>query len=841
MKNKNQNLRASLSLAFLARTLSLALLLFLAGVLISQPAPREAVGPLPNGGFLLNSGWRLQPAGKQTPLDTFPMSSALSPDGRYLLVLNGGYNPPSISVLDVASGSELGRTPVPDGWLGLTFTPKGDRVYVGGGSRAAVFEFSFAQGSLHAARTFPVVAEAKRTNRDFIGDVAVSPDGRLIYAADLYHDSLVVVNPQSGMVIERVKTGRRPYRILFHPDGKSFFVTSWTDGSLGHYQTSDGALIATLRLGAHPTDMVWRPGKNQPAEGEPAWSARMFVAAANTNSIYTVGVSESKELSLVETINVAMTPRQPVGMTPSALALSADLQTLYVVCSDANAVAVAGVSRDRSAVHGFIPAGWYPTAARGLPDGRLVILNGRGLGSHPNPQGPNPSRRPAPPGQGVPAIEYVGRIQTGTAAFIDRLTDAALRDYTKTAIANSPYRDSLLEDAGTPPNSPIPARPGGASPIEHVVYIVKENRTYDQVLGDIKEGNGDASLVLFGEQVTPNHHKLAREFVLLDNFYVNSDVSADGHNWSTAAIASDYVQKLWPNSYAARRKLYDYEGQEPAALPAAGYLWTNANAAGISIRNYGYFATNRSVPESSGLQVETVRDPILSKVTNLYYRGFDLDYADIERAKVFLRDLAEFERAGQMPRLILMRLGNDHTSGTAVGKIAPLSSTADNDYGLGMIVEGISKSPFWAKTAIFVLEDDAQNGPDHVDSHRSPGFVISPYAKRHAIDSSLYNTTSMLRTMELILGLRPMTHFDAGARPMSGAFQSAPNLAPYIAEKPRIALDERNPAHTASAARSAQLDFSEADRNDDDELNGILWRAIRKTDPPPPARSYFAR
>jgi hypothetical protein len=237
-----------------------------------------------------------------------------------------------------------------------------------------------------------------------------------------------------------------------------------------------------------------------------------------------------------------------------------------------------------------------------------------------------------------------------------------------------------------------------------------------------------------------------------------------------------------------------------------------------------------------------VRDPVLRKVTNPRYRGFDLDYPDVERAKVFLRDLAEFESSGQMPRLITMRLGNDHTSGTTPGKIAPLSSVADNDYALGMIVEGVSRTRFWPKTAIFVLEDDAQNGPDHVDSHRSPAFVISPYAKRRAVDSTMYNTTSMLRTIELVLGLNPMTHFDAGARPMHAAFQAVPDASPYAAEKPRIALDERNPAASPTAARSLRLDLSEEDRVDDDELNDILWLAVRGgAVPPAPTRSYFAR
>ncbi len=816
-------------------------LLLLTALLVSQPAPREQVGPLPGGGFLLNSGWRLQPAGRQVPLDTFPMSTALAPEGRFLLVLNGGYNPPSVSVLDVAGEKEVSRVPLADAWLGLAFSPKGDRVYVGGGSRGAVFELVYDNGGLKPARTFQIVPEDKLTNRNFIGDVALSPDGRLIYAADLYQDSVVIINPQSGMVIERFKTGRRPYRIIFHPDGKSLFVTSWTDGTLGQYEAETGRAMGTQRIGPHATDMVYLAGKVDSADGEPAVTARIFVAASNTNSVYSIGLTDTKEMRLLESINTAMTPRQPVGMTPSALALSRAGKRLFVVCSDANAVAVAELSDDRSRVAGFVPSGWYPTAVRELPDGRLVILNGRGGGSQPNPQGPNPLRRAAPSHQGNQAVQYIGRIQKGSASFVDAFDSETLEKYTKSALILPAYRDAKLDDAGTGRDNPIPSRPGGPSPIEHVIYIVKENRTYDQVLGDLKEGNGDASLVLFGEKITPNHHKLAREFVLLDNFYVNSDVSADGHNWSTAAIAPDYVQKLWPNSYAKRRNLYDYEGQEATAHPPAGYLWSNAAAAGVSMRNYGYFVNNRPQPGPGGEQVASVRDPVLARVTNVHYRGFDLAYPDVERARVFLKDLDEFEKSGQMPRLILMRLGNDHTSGTAAGKVAPLSATADNDYALGMIVEAVSKSRFWAKTAIFVLEDDAQNGADHVDSHRSPAYVISPYVRRKTVDSTMYNTTSVLRTMELILGLKPMTQFDAASRPMSSSFQARPDPAAYAAETPRHPLDERNAESSATAARSARMDFSEEDRIDDDELNDILWLAIRGTAPPAPMRSFFAR
>jgi len=804
----------------------------LTGLLVSQPAARETVGIQPDGTFLLNSGWKLTPAGKQIPVDTLPMSSIVSRDGKYLLVLNGGYNPPSISVIDIAAGTELSRVRVPDAWLGLALSPKGDMVYVGGGSKASVYEFLFRNGILAEARTISLVPEAKRTREDFIGDVAVSPDGRKLYAADIFHNRLDVVDLDSGKLTAEVKTGRRPYRIAFLPGGKSYLVSNWADGSVSQFQTSDNASMGQIRTGPHPTDILIRPGKPSGEDKDVNWDYRIFVAAANTNSVYSFGASDAGEINRLETINLSMTPRQPLGMTPTALGLSSDGKRLYVACSDANAIAVADVSENVTHVLGFIPTGWYPTAVRGLADGRIAVLNGKGLKSYANPKGPGPLARPEPLHMGVRSDEYVGTIQRGTVAFIDAPDDAKILEYSRQVLANSPYRDAKLDEP----------KPEVLSKIKHVIYIVKENRTYDPMLGDMKEGNGDPSLVLFGEKITPNQHKLAREFVLLDNFYVSADVSADGHNWSMAGIASDYVQKFWPNSYAARRKHYDYEGGEPAATPPAGYLWTNAKMAGVSMRNYGYFANLLPKTDEDGDEVESVRDPILEPVTNPKYRGFDLDYSDVKRVKAFQDDLAEFEKTGTMPQLLIMRLGNDHTSGTAPGKIAPLSSIADNDYALGKLVESVSKSKFWADTAIFVLEDDAQNGADHVDSHRSPAFVLSPYTRRGVVDSSMYNTVSMLRTIELILGLRPMTHFDAGARPMTSVFQTSPNSAPYAAAPPNIPLDARNPSQSATAERSRKMNFDREDAADEDELNDILWIAIKGgTQPPAPVRSFFSR
>jgi len=832
--------------------LSFAMFLALALMLSSQPSGREHVGQQADGSFLLVTGWRIQPVGTQVPMDTLPMSTALSRDGKFLLVLNGGYRPPSITVLSVPAMSELSRIPIQDGWLGLTFSPDGSLVYTGGGARGTVQELTFSsQGELKPSREFRATAD--HTTRDFIGDVAVSPDGRMLYAADLFHDSIVAIDARSGNVTARYKTGRRPYRILFHPDGKAFFVSSWADGTVYLHSAADGSDLGRIQLGPHTTDLVLSERKpdhdgdsdaGSGADGDKAsadWRYRLFVTAANTNTVFVVGVGENKTLRLIESINVALTPRHPLGMTPSALALSPDQKRLLVVCSDANVVAVADISGPKTVVNGFLPTGWYPTAARILSDGRFLVLNGRGLKSYPNTRGPGPLGAPAIDRSGDPRKQYVAYMQTGTMSVIDPPDDDALEKYTQSAQALSPYRDTQLDPQNLPGSSVIYSTPQKPSPIEHVIYVVKENRTYDQVFGKIGKGNGDPTLALFDESSAPNHFKLAREFVLFDNFYTNADVSADGHNWALAGIASDFVEKIWPTNYANRLRYYGFEGNEPANLPPAGYIWSNALAAGLSVRNYGEWVVNKEKAGPDGVQIAGFGDPSIRPITNVKYRSFDLDYPDVERAGIFLDDLHQFESTGVMPRLMIVRLGNDHTSGTSSGKIAPLSAFADNDAALGMLVEGVSKSRFWPKTAIFVIEDDAQNGPDHVDSHRSVLLALSPYTHRSVIDSTMYNQSSVLRTMELILGMKPLTHYDAGARPMTVAFAAAPQNTPYQAEKPRISLTDRNPARSATAARSARMDFSQADRIDDDELNDILWSAIKGTAPPPPVRSYFSR
>lgn len=790
------------------------------------------VGPVENDGFLLPSGWTLRPAGRQVALDTLPLAAVATADGKGVLILQSGYNKPTLSFHSLPGGAKVSAIELEDSFHGLVLD--GKSIYIGGGSTGSVYQAELDGAQLRLVRTLTLAANPPANPGSFIGDLALAPDKTTLYAADITQNLIFVVDLTGAAAVRSLPTGRMPYRILFHPSGREFLVSSWADGEVLRHARADGAILQRLAVGAHTTDMIWQPAP----EG-----ARLFVAAAHTNDVYMLSSAASGALNVVERLNVSLAPRQPLGMTPSALAFSNDRKRLFIACSDANAIAVADVSGKMSRITGFLPVGWYPTAMLPLGDDALLVLNGKGVRSLPNPNGPGSPKLTRGDAR---VVQHVGRIHVGGMSVIAPFDEKQLALHTRVVYENSPYRDLLLEDAGSPRGSPIPNRPGEPSPIKHVIYIVKENRTYDQVFGDMERGNGDPSLTLFKADCSPNHRKLSREFVLFDNFYVNGDVSADGHNWSAGAISPDVTTKIWPNMYGGRKaRMSLYWGRPPhnftedATRPHGGYLWTRAFEAGVSVRNYGWLTKHKDAAKTGETQIVDAESRQLMAVTNPLFRGFDVAYPDLDRMQFFLDDLAGFEKKGDMPRLIVMRLGNDHTAGMRAGAFTPRAMFADNDLALARLVEAVSKSRFWRETAIFVLEDDAQSGPDHVDSHRSPAFVISPYAKRRSLDSNMYNTVSMLRTMELILGLKPMTHFDAAAEPMHTAFTARPDFTPYSAVEPTVSRLERNPSGTPLAARSARLDLSEADLIDDRELNDILYLGLQNRPAPVSRRSFF--
>ncbi len=561
----------------------------------------------------------------------------------------------------------------------------------------------------------------------------------------------------------------------------------------------------------------------------------LFVANANRN---TVSVLDTGTGRPVETLTAELEPDSPPGSTPSSLALSPDESLLFVANANSNEVAGFDVSEPgRSRSLGFIPVGWYPTSVRVSPDGRhLLVANGKGLASLANRYGPQP-------GNEAPASvrEYIGGLFPGSLSIIDLPKDRedleeTLRKYTDRTYRCRPPAAPQQLAAG----HPIPLVKGQKSPIQHCIYIIKENRTYDQILGDMPEGKDDPALCLFPESVTPNHHRLACEFDLLDNCYFESEVSADGHEWTMGAYATNFVERMWPMSYGHnqdRKYAYPSEGRFRIAAPAGGSLWDRAKAAGVSYRSYGEFINNGA----------TTNDPCTTLVASLqghfdpWFRSFDMDYSDLSRADRFIGELARFEREGAMPRLQIVRLPNDHTAGTSRGKLTPTAFVAENDLALGRVVEAVGRSRFWASTAIFVVEDDAQNGPDHIDAHRTIAYVIGPYVRRHTVDSTLDSTCSMLCTMELILGLKPMTQFDAAAMPMLDCFGLKTDLAPYTATIPKVRLDERNLADAWGHERSERTNRTREDAADDLELNELIWRSVRGANPamPAPVRAGF--
>ena len=383
----------------------------------------------------------------------------------------------------------------------------------------------------------------------------------------------------------------------------------------------------------------------------------------------------------------------------------------------------------------------------------------------------------------------------------------------------------------------------GYPPIKHVIYVIKENRTYDQVFGDLTQGDGDTSLVLFPRAVTPNQHALAERFGLFDRFFVNAEVSADGHNWSMAAYTTDYVQKTVQLNYSARGRAYDFEGtnrgripEDDVNAPARGYLWDLAQRKGITFRNYGEFVVPGNTDPDDVLPAGyRGNKPFLASHTNAAFPGYDLSIPDQRRADIWIAELAEFTRRGVMSALEIVQLPNNHTAGARAGSPTPRAMVADNDLALGRMIEALSRSPFWRSSAVFVLEDDAQNGPDHVDSHRSPMLVISPWA-RGGVVHRFANTTDVIRTIEELLGLDALSQFDHYGRPLRDIWSATPDMRPFAALTPAVSLTEMNPAASRDARESLKLDLRIEDVADEDLFNRILWRSVKGATPYPGIR-----
>ncbi|MEO7318399.1 MAG: beta-propeller fold lactonase family protein, partial [Chthoniobacteraceae bacterium] len=818
----------------------------------AEPLP-EVPGMQPDGSVLLPNQWALRPAGRQVRAGDFPVNIAMHPSGDWMAVLHAGYGPHEVAVLDGKTGLIVSRVTLDEAFYGITFADAGRRLYASGSSGEILHSFSFADGLLGERKLF-ALRDPKQ--RGIPSGIAVAADGT-VYVCNLWAHTISRVRLGKGdPLIDELKlsdnaaaaaplppdtstddpsitkrdralldaTGANdpfPYACVFDEKKGRLFVSLWNQSAVAVIDTATFAVTARWPTEEHPNEMVLtKDGR------------RLFVANANRNTVTALDTATGRAS---ETLLAELQPGAPTGNTPNSVALSPDGKRLFVANANINTLAVFDVEVSGKARSlGFIPTGWYPTSVRVSPDGkRLFVANGKGGISKANRHGDHP-------GTVVPPVikEYIGGLMQGTVSVLDLPIadkfDAQMAAWSSEAFACMPKVAPATREA-----SPIPAKIGDPSPIKYVIYIVKENRTYDQVLGDIKEGNGDPSLCLFGEAITPNHHVLAREFVLLDNFYVESEVSADGHEWTMGAYATDFVEKTWPLTYGHNRRdkfPYPAEGNFALATPAGGYLWDRAKEAGVTYRSYGEWVANGRAGQPG-----TAKAKALIGHIDPYYRSFDMAYPDVKRAARFISELQRFEQEGEMPRLQIVRLPNDHTSGTSPGKPTPIAHVGDNDLAFGRIVEAVSKSKFWPQTAIFSVEDDAQNGPDHVDAHRTIAFVASPYARRGAKDSTLYSTSSMLRTMELILGLKPMSQFDAAAIPMFASFQNEPDLKPFIAREVTVDLEEKNAKTAWGAERSRKMNFAKEDAADDLQLNEVIWRSIRgaKSPMPPPVRAAF--
>ncbi|MDQ1472818.1 MAG: hypothetical protein QOJ99_4298 [Bryobacterales bacterium] len=708
------------------------------------------------------------------------------------------------------------------------------------------------------------------------GALAVAKDrsvgGRRLAVVPLVHDNrLAVVDLQTNRLVGKVPTGIAPFGAALNRQGTVAFVTNWggrlpsgkdltaptgfapdadrvvidkrgiaSSGSVTRVDLTTLSATATIPVGLHPTGIAWDESRQ-----------RLYVANGNEDSVSVIDTENNQPL---KTIAIDPFQQHVAGIAPTALQVSPDGRTLYVACGGINAIAVIDLGTNR--LLGLIPTGWYPNSLDFSPDGKKLAdgsLLGVGSGWRDAPQ-----------------KRFVHSYR-GAVSLIDLPDSAQLASYStavaennRMMLAGSPARSRGAVDSSqahaTTRNMAIPARAGDPTPIEHVVYIIKENRTYDQVFGDLPQGNGDPSLVMFGRDVTPNQHRLAEQFVVLDNFYATGGNSADGHQWLTQANETDYA--LWPG-YAGRS--YPFDGSDPLAYSQNGFLWDSALARKKSVRVYGEFANRMNKPgakERLGLlerwrkgddfssewhAVASIAP--LNKILATQYPSYSTAIPDVIRAQLFNKDLQEWERSGRMPNLTLIQLPSNHTNGTTPEASSPKAMVADNDLAVGRIVEALTKSRFWSKMVIFIVEDDAQNGVDHVDGHRTVALAVGPYIRRGTVDSTFYSHQSMVKSIELILGLPTLSLFDLIANDMRASFADEPDLTGYTAVEPKQSLFEQNPALAglrgpalAAARASLRMRFDIPDAAPSEKLNRILWHNTRGWSAayPKPKRSVFA-
>lgn len=764
----------------------------------------------------LPNGWSLTPLGKSMPLGDLPLNIAVSPSKKLIAVTNNGQSTQTIQLIDAVQFRLLSEVVIPKSWLGLVFSEDEKSLYASGGNDNRILKYNILQGRL-------VLADSISLGKRW--PVKISPAGmaidnvsRKLYVVTKENNCLYTVDLKTGKS-DSLALGAEAYTCLLSPDRKELYISLWGGDKILVYHTGLKRIIRRIAVGDNPNDICLT--KN---------GRFLFVANANDNS---VSVIDIKKGETVETLNAALYPDSRTGSTTNGVALSKDDKTLYIANADNNCLAVFDVSHPGSCKsRGFIPVGWYPTAVKVIGS-RVFVANGKGFTSLPNP-----AYRAFETGKtlayqkGAKKQEYIAGLFRGTLSVFSEPTDAQLGKYSSLVYENSPYNKNNELTAPGEKGNPIPMKIGDPSPIKHVFYIIKENRTYDQVLGDMPEGNGDSSLCIFGEKITPNLHALAKEFVLLDNFYVDAEVSADGHNWSMGGYATDYLEKTWPTSYGGRGGTYDGEGNRAIANNKGGFIWNHCARAGVSYRTYGEFADDYKP-----------NIPILKGHYCHYYTGWDQKVRDTTRVRQWERDFDSLVAIHALPQLNTLRIINDHTEGLRKGRPTPFAHCADNDLAVGMLVDYLSRSPVWKESVVFVLEDDAQDGPDHVDAHRSTAYVAGGFVKRHLVDHTMYSTTSVLHTIELILGIPPMSQYDAAAMPLWRCFSDRADLTPFDAKPLQTDINTRNTVENVWQRKSETFDFSGEDRIPDRIFTEVIWKAVKGADAvvPAPRRAAFVK
>jgi YVTN family beta-propeller protein len=808
----------------------------------SQPiAVLAHVGPAADGGMIVATRQVLHPAGRSIEFHGRPIDLLLLSRDQKTAFVKSDF---SVFVIDLDTGAvrqELKYPPKTGASLhGIALTPDGTHLYVTL-AQSAILEMNVAaDGALSIARTIPV--RVKKEGESYPCGIALSADASTAVVCLSCNNCVAIVDLATGQVTGSVPVEVAPYDVELSPDGATAYVSDWggrratkddkTSISAGTPIVIDNRGIAStgavsivdmnarkevsqIPTGLHPSDLLLtKDGRT------------LYVANANSDS---VGVIDTRIRGLTRAINIRPDAKLMFGSAPNGLALSRDEKTLFVANGGNNAVAV--VSTDDGDVCGFLPTGWYPGALAMRDDDELIVANVKGLGSRDPKQNGTWSTRYGAWGSASVVRPPNDRPE------LHRLTERVRAD------AMVPQSLAAMERGrrgGEP--MPVPRHVGEPSVFRHVVYVIKENRTYDQVLGDIGRGNSDSSLCIYGRRVTPNQHALAEQFVLLDNYYCNGILSTDGHHWATEGVTTDYIEK----SFGAWVRSYPSTGDDPLAYAPSGFLWDDALLHGLSFRNYGEFRYDKLEPFARGAASRPSTMPLIgdkrvhlglqaiAPYTCPDFPGYTTEILDVERTDVFIRELHEFEKKGDWPNLMVVYLPNNHTNGMTPGSRTPDAMVADNDLAVGKIVDAISHSRFWRDTCVFVTEDDPQDGFDHVDGHRSPCLVVSAYTKRGAVVSNFYNQTSVLRTIELMLGLPPMNQFDSMSPAMFECFSEKADLRPFDAVPNRVSLEDRNPPKTAlrgealeMAERSERLKLDVPDQANENELNRILWFAAK--------------